>query len=122
MTTKQVADRLIELCRMGKIEEAQQELYAEDAVSKEPFSPVPEMREVKGLTAIGEKGKHFQSMVEEFYGQEISEPVVAGNFFSIAWTMDVKMKGMDRMPMTEICLYHVKNGKVVMEEFFFDMM
>lgn len=122
MTTKQVADRLVELCRMGKIVETQQELYAEDAVSKEPFSPAPEMREVKGMAALAEKAKHFQSMLEEFYGQEISDPIVAGNFFSIAWTMDVKMKGMDRMSMTEICLYHVRNGKIVMEEFFFDMM
>jgi len=33
MNTEAIAKRLIELCREGKYEEAQRELYAEDAVS-----------------------------------------------------------------------------------------
>ena len=36
MTTKEVADRLVSLCREGKIEDAQNELFANDAVSIEP--------------------------------------------------------------------------------------
>ncbi len=36
MTTKEVADRLVEICRAGKIEDAQNELFAQDAVSIEP--------------------------------------------------------------------------------------
>ncbi len=63
----------------------------------------------------------FNSMLEEFHGSTISDPVVAGNYFSIAWNMDAKMKGQERMMMSEICLYRVKDGKIVSEEFFFSM-
>ena len=35
MNTEQVAKRLVELCREGKYEQAQQELYGEDAASIE---------------------------------------------------------------------------------------
>jgi len=36
MTTEQIAARLAELCRQGQFEDAQKELYAENAVSIEP--------------------------------------------------------------------------------------
>ena len=46
MTTKQVADRLVELCRQGKIFETQEELYADDCISIE--SDNAPVKEVKG--------------------------------------------------------------------------
>jgi len=36
MTTQEVANRLIELCRKGQILEAQQELFADNVTSTEP--------------------------------------------------------------------------------------
>ncbi len=33
MTTKEIADRLVELCKKGDFETAQAELFSEDAVS-----------------------------------------------------------------------------------------
>jgi hypothetical protein len=33
--------------------------------------------------------------------------------------MDVTMKGRGRMNLEEICVYQVKDGKIVREEFFF---
>jgi hypothetical protein len=36
MNTESIANRLVELCRAGKFEQAQKELYASDAVSIEP--------------------------------------------------------------------------------------
>lgn len=117
MTTQEVANRLVMLCRQGQIEQAQHELYADDAISIEPETAP--MREAKGKEAIAEKGKMFQSMVEEFHGSEISEPIVAGNNFAITWSMDVTMKDRGRSNMEEICLYKVKDGKIVSEQFFF---
>ncbi len=119
MTTQDVANRLVELCRMGQIEEAQKELFAENATSTEPeHSPAP-MPSVTGLDKIIEKGKHFQSAIEEFHSSTISEPIVGGNSFAISWAMDVTMKGMGRNSMEEVCVYNVKDGKIVSEEFFF---
>ena len=119
MTTMEVAERLVALCREGKIMEAQQELYADNCVSIEPAGAP--MSRAEGLTAIIAKSKHFDEMVEEFHGAQISNPVEGGGFFSISWHMDVTMKGMGRQQMNEVCLYHVVNGKIVSEQFFYSM-
>lgn len=118
MATKEGADRLVELCRQGKIEDTQKELFAEDAVSIEPNDSMGP-RETKGLEAIQKKGEMFNSMLENFYGATISDPIVGGNCFSIAWDMDAQMKGQERMMMSEICVYNVKDGKIISEQFFF---
>lgn len=117
MSTQQIAKRLVELCRQGQFETAQKELYADDVISLEPYSTPDFDKETKGLDAILEKGKKFQSMVEEMHGLEVGDPVLADNSFCFAMSMDVKMKGRDRMDMTELCVYKVKNGKIVSEEF-----
>jgi hypothetical protein len=44
---------------------------------------LPGMTTVKGLDKIIEKGNQFQAMIEEFHGQQLSDPVVAGNYFSV---------------------------------------
>ncbi len=118
MTTKEVADRLVALCRQGKTEETQNELFADDAISIEA-NDMMGPRETKGKDAIKKKGETFNSMLENFYGATISDPVVAGNCFSIAWDMDAQMKGQERMMMSEICVYKVKDGKVILEQFFY---
>lgn len=120
MTTAEVAHRLVELCRHGKVLEAQEELFADDVTSTEAEA-APEPRVFSGKTAVIERGKHFASMIEEHHGGHISDPLVAGNFFSIAWSMEVTMKERGRNKMEEICVYHVKDGKIVSEEFFYSM-
>ena len=118
MTTQQIADRLVALCREQKWDQAQKELYADDVVSIEPY-PTPDFpQEVKGLPAIIEKGKRFVSMVEKMHTLTVSNPLVAGESFACVMQMDVVMKGQGRMNMAELCVYKVKNGKVVSEQFF----
>ena len=118
MTTQQIAHRLAELCNQGNFEQAQKELFAEDAVSIEPESSQGFEKETKGLAAILEKGKQFGSMVEEFHGCGASDPLVAGNAVALSLNMDVTMKGKGRSTMSEICVYEVKDGKIVSEQFF----
>jgi hypothetical protein len=118
MTTQEVANRLAEHCRQGKFEEAQKELYSEDALSIEPYSTPDFEKETKGLKAILEKGKKFDSMVDTSHSVNLSDPIVAGNSFAFTLQMDITMKGKGRMNMTELCVYKVKDGKVVSEEFF----
>ncbi len=57
--------------------------------------------------------------VEEMHDGYSTDPVVAGNFFSVAMGLDATMKGMGRMRMDEIAVYEVKDGKIVKEQFFF---
>jgi ketosteroid isomerase-like protein len=121
MSTEAVAKRLVAMCRHGQFEEAQHELYAKDAESIEPASMADgPMGNVKGLDAILEKGKRFQANVTQMHGLEVTEPLIAGNWFSVVMTMDVTMKEYGRVTMTEICVYHVKDDKIVSEQFFYD--
>ena len=116
MTTQEIAARLVELCRQGQYETAQKELYADDAVSIEPEGN-PMSGKTVGLEGIIAKGHQFMSMVEEIHGGTVSDPIIAGDVFAVAATLDATYKNMGRQAMNEICNYKVKDGKIIMEEF-----
>lgn len=118
MTTKEIADRLVEMCRNGKVEDAKEELFAEDIISIEPREGLLP-KEIKGMDAIGKKAELFISMVENFYGSVISDPLVAGDYFSVAWATDIQMKGEQRKITSELCVYKTRNGKIISEQFFY---
>lgn len=118
MTTQEIANRLVELCRQGQFEQAVKELYSEDVVSIEPEGSSPTPR-VEGLEGLIKKGEQFKSMVEETHGGEVSDPVVSSDFFSLMMSMDATFKGMGRIVQDEICVYQVKDGKIISEQFFF---
>ncbi len=118
LTTKEIAKRLKKLCDKGDFEGAHRELYSKDAVSIEPQAGGGFEKEAHGLDAIIEKGKKWDSMVTETHSMETSEPVIAGNTFAFTLRMDVTMKEGGRMDMNELCVYHVKDGKIVSEQFF----
>lgn len=118
MTIKEVAGQLVKMCREGKVEEAKEELFTEETLSIEPTEGLLP-KETKGLKAIQKKAELFISMVEQFYGSTITDPVVAGDYFSVGWDTDIQMKGQERQTISEICLYKVKDGKIVSEQFFY---
>jgi hypothetical protein len=118
MTTQQIALRLVELCRKGEFETAQKEFFANDVISIEPYATPGFEKETKGLPAVIKKGHQFEAMVEKTHGISLSEPLVAGNAIAFVLNMDITMKGKDRLSMSELCVYQVKDGKIVQEEFF----
>ena len=117
MTTREIANRLIELCSKGDFETAQKELFADNAISSEPYGTPDFEKETKGLQAIIEKGKKFELMVEKMHEMTFSEPLIAGNSIAFVLTMDVTMKGTERTTWTELCVYMVKDGKIISEQF-----
>lgn len=119
MSTQEVANRLVELCRTGAYDQAHQELYAADALSIEPEG-TPNPR-VQGMDAIKAKGEQWQQTMEEVHSSFVNDPIVAGNYFSLTMGYDATMKGFGRVNMEEICVYQVKDGKIVKEQFFYDM-
>jgi len=118
MSTTEIANRLVDLCKKGDFETAQRELFADDAVSIEPHSTPEFQQETKGLDAILEKGEKWKGMVKESHGMTVSDPLVSDSSFAVTMWMDVTMQGDQRMAMTELCVYHVKDGKIVSEQFF----
>ena len=117
MTTKEIANRLTELCRKGEWAQAQNELYADNAVSIEPMATPAFEKETKGLKAIIEKGEKFDNMVQEYHSLKISEPLVTDKSIAFVLSMDLTMKGRPREQMSEICVYDVEDGKIVSEQF-----
>ena len=118
MTTPEIAKRLVELCRQQKWEQAQKELFADDAVSVEPHDMPGFPKETKGKAAIHEKTRRFEEMLEKVHAYEVSDPIVGGNAFACTSRLSADFKGQGRMDMSELCVYEVKDGKVVAERFF----
>ena len=118
MTVNEIAQKLIAFCKKDDFIGAQKELYSDDVISIEPEGSHGFDKETKGLKAVNKKIEEFMSSVEENYGNEVSEAVIGGNSFAISLAMDIKMKGQDRMTMKEICVYTVKDDKIILEQFY----
>jgi len=118
MTTHEVANKLVELCRQSKIDEVHDTLFAANVTSIEA-NEMMGPKVVVGFDAIKAKAVAFQQGVEEFHSATISDPIVAGNNFAISWAMDATFKGRGRMTIEEICVYQVQDGKVILEQFFY---
>jgi limonene-1,2-epoxide hydrolase len=117
MTTQEVADRLYQLAQQGNFDQIQEELYDENVKSIEPAHS--NWQNVQGLDKVKEKAKQWQDMTEEMHGGYTNRPQVAGNFFTCIMGMDVTIRGQGRMKMDEVAVYEVKDGKIVLEHFFF---
>ncbi len=117
MTTQEVANRLVELCRTGQWDKVQAELYAEHCVSIEPQGA--RLERAEGMDAIRAKGEHWQAMVQEVHSGEVSDPLVAGNHFTLTMRNDITFKEAGRQQIEEVCVYEVQQGKVVKEQFFY---
>jgi len=117
MTTNEIAERLVALCRQGQFETAQQELFAEDVVSIEPYGTAKFPKETRGLNALLEKGRQFTALIEQVHSLSISTPLVAANAFTCAMHLDLTLKGHGRVTNHELCIYEVKDGKIVAERF-----
>lgn len=117
MNTAQIAARLVELCRRGDYFGAQRELYADDALSIEPDSTPNNTS--KGRAALAEKSKKFEQAFE-VHGATVGDPIMAAEYFACTMTVDAtERKSKQRMNLAELCVYEVKDGKIVREQFFF---
>jgi hypothetical protein len=121
MTIKQVADALVKLCSQGKFEEATKTLYSQEIVSVEAGAPPGQSRETKGLPAVLAKGEWWVAN-HEVHSAKVEGPLVAGSHFAVVFKLDVTFKPEKRrFQMEEIGVYKVTDGKVVYEEFFYNM-
>ncbi len=121
MTTMEIANKLVALCREGKTDEAQRLLYADDAVSVEAGAPPGDDPERKGLAAIHAKSEWWYAN-HEVHGVTITGPWPHGDRFIVGFKIDVTPKASgQRFQMEEMAHYTIRNGKIVREEFFYHM-
>ena len=117
MTIQQIADRLVVLCRQRQFRQAQDELYAPDAVSLKPENGA--FRTTQGLAAIQAEGAAFWNRVETLHEITVSDPLVAATYFSVVMRLDMTLPGVGRRTVNEVCVYRVEADQIMQEQFFF---
>ncbi|MEO7965405.1 MAG: nuclear transport factor 2 family protein [Gemmatimonadaceae bacterium] len=120
MTTKEVANRLVELCRQGKNLEAIETLYSPDIVSVEAGAPPGQSRETQGVAAAKGKGEWWVAN-HDVHSAQTTGPWPHDDRFVVGHHYDITFKPTgERRTMDEVALYTVRDGKIVREEFFYD--
>jgi limonene-1,2-epoxide hydrolase len=56
-------------------------------------------------------------MIEQLHAVSFSDPIVGGSAFAYAMRLDVTVKGHGRLQLDELCIYEVKDGKIISERF-----
>ncbi len=121
MTTQEIANKLVQLCSEGKFHDAMKELYGPDIVSMEAGAPPGMSRDTKGFDAVMAKGEWWEAN-HEVHSSSVEGPLVAGSHFAVTFKMEVTFKPQNRrFHMEEVGVYKVADGKIVYEEFFYNM-
>ena len=119
MNAREVANRLVQLCREGKNVEAINELYDDDIVSIEPVgSPMP--GKTVGKQAVLESTNRWFESVQQLHSVDISAPLISDDFFACTMKVDATYKERGRNLMNELCVFEVKDGKIVNTQFFYN--
>ncbi len=117
MNTEEVALKLVELCRKGEWMKAIDGLYAKDIVSVEPRGMENMPAEMRGLDQVRGKTQWFMDN-HEIHDSKVSGPFVARDTFVVKFDIDVTDKtSKQRMQMSEVGIYTVRDGKISREEF-----
>ena len=118
MTTQEVAARFNELAQQEKWFEIQDEFFADNVRSVDPPDS-PYFNYAEGKVAVRQKGEGFVGKIREVHGAYTTLPVIGGNHFSVGRGMDITVEGFGRIKIDQIMLYEVKDGKIVLEQFFY---
>ncbi len=123
-STMEVAKKLVDLCRQGKAMEAMETLYDPKIVSIEAHGGPSMPQRMEGLAAIKGKAEWFDKN-HQIHKAEVAGPWPHGDRFIVRFTYEVTPKSGPmagkRITLDEAALYTAKNGKIVHEEFFYDM-
>ncbi len=118
LTTQEVATRFDELAKQELWFEIQDELFADNVRSIDPPNS-PYFKYAEGKVAVRKKGKDWVAKIKEVHGTHTSRPVISGNHFAVGRGVDITVEGFGRIKMDEVMLYEVKDGQIVLEQFFY---
>ena len=120
-STAAVANELVTLCRAGRNLDAIASLYAKDIVSLESVGSEEMPAEMRGIDAIRGKNEWWFEN-HDIHSADAIGPFVGDDQFAVRYDFDVTNRPSgQRMQMSEMALYTVKDGKIVREQFFYHM-
>ena len=111
--TAELDKKLNDAILAGKAMEAFEELYDENIVMQENQEP-----EIHGKAVNRKREQDFFASVEAFHGAKVLSSAVHGDVSFSEWEMDVSLKGVGRITMSQIAVRRWKNGKLVHERFY----
>jgi len=117
-TTQEVAVRFNELAQQEKWFDIQDELFADNVRSIDP-SNSPYFKYAEGKASVCKKGGDWVKKIREVHGRYTTHPVISGNHFAVGRNVDITVEGFGRIKIDEIMLYEVKDGQIVLEQFFY---
>lgn len=123
MSAKSVGKQLVELCKQGKNMECIDKFYAENVESIEAAPPPGGgERAVRGIAQVRGKNTWWVEQ-HEIHKAEVEGPFPHGDDrFAVIFRYDVTNKpSKQRLKLDEVALFTVEGGKIVREEFFYDM-
>ncbi|GAA0544293.1 hypothetical protein LX66_2864 [Chitinophaga japonensis] len=118
LTTAEVAARFHELAQQEKWFEIQDEFFAENVRSIDPPDS-PYFGYAEGKAAVRKKGEDFVSRIEAVHRAYTTGPLVTGNHFVVGREKDITVRPHGRIQISQIMLYEVKDGQIVLEQFFY---
>ncbi|MCX7286226.1 MAG: nuclear transport factor 2 family protein [Rhodobacterales bacterium] len=119
MTLQEIANELVAGCREDRARQNLRKLYADDAVSVEAMD-MGNGRETNGVAGIDGKHQWWEDN-HTITGGKVDGPFLHGDDrFAVIFAMQGSSKADGKaFDMNEVGIYHVKNGKIVREEFFY---
>jgi ketosteroid isomerase-like protein len=117
-TMQEIAARFNQLAQQEKWFEIQDELFADNVRSVEPPTAV-HLRNAEGKAAVRKKAEDWVKRIEAVHRSHTSAPVVGGNHFAVGRGLDTTVQGLGRFNMDEVMVYEVKDGQIVLEQFFY---
>ncbi len=119
MSLKEVAAELVSGCREGRAKENLDKLYAENAVSVEA-ADMGQGRETEGVDAIRQKQEWWENTFDVL-DSKISDPYPHGDDkFAVLFAVTTRNKETgEEHSMEEVAVYHVADGCIFREEFFY---
>ena len=116
-----VAQELVSLCRAGKYLDAVEKFYSKDIVSVEAIDSPQKPAEMRGIEVIRGKNERWVEN-NDIHKAEAIGPFVGEGQFAVRFEFEFTPKQSgQRMKLSEMGLYTVKDGKIVREQFFYHM-
>lgn len=123
MNAKEIGEKLVALCREGKNLECVNTYYADNVMSVEAAAPPNGGgRVTEGLEAVRGKNEWWMEN-HQVHSSSVHGPFPHGDDkFAVRFDFDITNKPSgQRMTMEEIAVFTVADGKIVREEFFYDI-